>query len=982
MKNFLRTSLAYSILLFLLLTTPIFANNFGDISSLLLISNPSDSDGNLYSKKPEYFSTPLIYEQTMNGIFHGAIASLRAEIGFNYFSADNFTLNSNAYVKSLKWEGIYHPNYPKDNEEKGFNLIIFDNAPADDNTSWIHPGNIVYSNYFDGYAGETLESTSGGISLYSYQVDLPEELLLFGRQTYWFSVQFSTSSSVWMVNMTTDPVIPPVALQTTADILDGSVGSWSTNKLVKDMGFEIHGNYPAENVYLIPEQNSKTGYVKQNITYDLEVCNCSALTNSFNLNYNSNKWNVTGQSSLSLIPPYGKTNITVSVLIPENATHNQLETSVVVAVCADYPALSNSAMLSTKCQWYMTNSVNIFTNNFNNWPPDDWTMYELADPAGWTNYSPGADGTGGCAMHSDNNVSNICDDWLVSPAYDLSNLTNYLKLVFAFDNRIVDKLFYGYSGIMISTGNENPASNDFTELLEVGNNDTEWTGREVDLDEYATSTNVYFAFRYTGDWSHKWYVDNPAIVGKTGASTLGIDYATILPDAIITNYCCSTSQVASFVSIYVDGETGSDGPASNLVVEIGSGPVGTSALDKEWRWLPATYYGESVDGSNDIFSATFESKTYDDSIDYAFRARNGGDANLYIDSNGTADGYSSNYNGKVMFIPVNPVGSSVYNQTMDGGFHGVVKSGKNNFGNFNFSADNFYLSSNTFLNTVQWEGFYDPYHQRDGNEKGFNLIIFDNASPDNINHWNHPGNIIYSNFFQGYACEKKMSYNFSLGYVYRYQIVLPEKLFLAGNKSYWMGVQLVSSSSTWNVTLTLDPVNNPVALTTTDNIMNGLSATWKTNNWARDMAFELYGDLAPDSEMSVHPSQIDFGQVEVDSIVKTNISVENIGTVPLEVNASLTNCSNYGLMALNWDSANIGTGDIDYLELTIDTTGFDDNIYTCQLLIASTDPNNSTVTVPVSIEVIPEPFYLLFIIYYLIFINRKFITTVQNKTAF
>ncbi len=549
----------------------------------------------------------------------------------------------------------------------------------------------------------------------------------------------------------------------------------------------------------------------------------------------------------------------------------------------------------------------------------------------------------------------------------MSNLTNYLKLVFAFDNKIVEQLFYDYGGIMVSVGNKNPASNDFVELLEVGDNDTEWTKREIDLVDYFGCSNVFIAFRYRGDWAHKWYVDNAAIAGKSGAPTTGIDDATILPEAVITNSCCSTSQVSVFASVNIKGETGSDGPASNLVVEIGYGPAGTSAEDKDWVWLPTVYYGESTDGSNDIFCANFEPKTYVYSTDYAFRARNDGDANLYIDSNGSSDGYSSNYNGKIMFLPPNPVGASIYNQTMDGGFHGVVKSVENKSGTYNFSADNFSLSTNIFLNTVQWEGFYDPYHQRDENEEGFNLIVFDNAQPDANNPWIHPGNIIYSNFFKGYACEKKMSYSFSLGYVYRYQATLPENLFLSANHTYWFGVQLVSSSSTWNVTLTLDPVNSPAPLTTTDNIMNGSSAAWKTNTWKRDMAFELFGKIAPNPEISVAPLQIDFGQIEVDSVTKTNISVANVGTVPLMVDASVTNCSlNYELISLNWDSANIATGDFDYLEVTADTTGFSEGTYTCNVLFASNDPNNSEIYVPVSMEIIPEPF--LFIIYYLSFI--------------
>ena len=577
-------------------------------------------------------------------------------------------------------------------------------------------------------------------------------------------------------------------------------------------------------------------------------------------------------------------------------------------------------------------------------------------------------------------------------------------------------------------------------------------------------------------------------------STTGIDDARILKDSTITNYCCFKTAITACATIYIAGKTGSAGPASNLTVEIGYGTSGTSAENTDWEWEPVSYGGPSNDGSNDVYCIGVKSRTYVTTFDFAFRVSKDNGPFIYVDSDGTANGYDTNYNVKVVILSCPPVGSNIYEQTMSGSFNSALGSTSNDVGTMYFTADNFTLANNTFVKSVSWEGLYYSSYPRDGNEKGFNLLVFDNATAAGNMPWNHPGNIIYSNFFNGYACEEEKS-NSGIGPLYRYKVDLPEQLLLQGNHTYWFCVQFMTSSSYWFVNETPAPVVSPVALQSSDPIMNG-PGNWTTNNLMSDIGFAIYGESAPEPEIniqgngiditngslwasasngtffgvaslasgkaitntfvvqnlgstnlelsslvfyygdpdfyfvsspspnispgsssiikigfkpigggsitglvalanndnnespylfmivgnslapeiSVSPLSIDFGQIDIDTVTKTNIAIENIGEETLVVNAAITNCvPQSGLMSLNWDSANINTGDTDYLELNVDSTGFAENTYTCQVSFTSNDPDNPNVFVPASVEVIPEPFYLSFIIYCLIFINRKFI---------
>ena len=296
------------------------------------------------------------------------------------------------------------------------------------------------------------------------------------------------------------------------------LSSWGYGVCIDDV--EVTGtNLPAY-IEVTPPEQGQAGAPGEVLTYQLNVRNKTGGDDTINLSYLTN-WPASGPSSTGVLPDDSSTNITVTVDIPTGAFNGQVQTTTVDAVSVGTPSATDSAILISTCQWYPFDAK-IYCDDFNSgWNNSGWTNYTLGDPAGWIIASPGSDGTGKCAFHNDDNVATGCVDWLVSPAIDLSSTTDYSELLFTFDNLIVFPGYYDYSGVMISTGHRDPASNDYVELLNVGSTDTTWTPRTIDISPYAGSNPVYFAFRYQGDWAHQWAVDQPCVKGRNYYPSMG-----------------------------------------------------------------------------------------------------------------------------------------------------------------------------------------------------------------------------------------------------------------------------------------------------------------------------------------------------------------------------------------------------------------------------------------------------------------------------
>ncbi len=156
-----------------------------------------------------------------------------------------------------------------------------------------------------------------------------------------------------------------------------------------------------------------------------------------------------------------------------------------------------------------------YSTNFDNDTPG-------SVPNGWTSYTTQSDDPGFMVIQDTGiarspyqflgyigtDISQISDAWIVSPAITVGNNK---ELIFYWREKW--SYAYNYSGVYISTGSSDPINNpnDFTELAEFNPNDyptwNEWNKAMFDLRSYQGQT-VYIAFKYTGDFSHDFYVDD------------------------------------------------------------------------------------------------------------------------------------------------------------------------------------------------------------------------------------------------------------------------------------------------------------------------------------------------------------------------------------------------------------------------------------------------------------------------------------------
>jgi len=167
-------------------------------------------------------------------------------------------------------------------------------------------------------------------------------------------------------------------------------------------------------------------------------------------------------------------------------------------------------------------------------PPAGWTSYQLGDPAGWQQTTIGHDDA--CAaFHNDDNVTTLCDDWLVTPA--LSIPAGKAEYALTFWEYWYYVSYYYYHGVMVSTGSGNPNDGQFVELQEI-NTGAGYAWEQmgpISLAAYAGQT-IYLAFRYQGDYADEWTVDDVLVdmvltgnIGGTVAEAKGP-----IQDAIVT----------------------------------------------------------------------------------------------------------------------------------------------------------------------------------------------------------------------------------------------------------------------------------------------------------------------------------------------------------------------------------------------------------------------------------------------------------------
>ncbi len=184
-----------------------------------------------------------------------------------------------------------------------------------------------------------------------------------------------------------------------------------------------------------------------------------------------------------------------------------------------------------------------------------WTQYSVTGEQIWEWDSYG--NPPGCAkMNGYSGGPVVNEDWLISPAMDMTNMTN---ITFSFDHArnyaTNDNLF-----VMISTdysGSGDPTAADWSDITagfifpETGTWDFNSSG-SADITEYAAG-QVYLAFVYNSsvDDAATWEVDNTIVLGVlgTGISNNTINELTVYPNPA-ADYFNVTLENDAEISVY------------------------------------------------------------------------------------------------------------------------------------------------------------------------------------------------------------------------------------------------------------------------------------------------------------------------------------------------------------------------------------------------------------------------------------------------
>ena len=1044
----------------------------------------------------------LIYEQTLSTDPGGDIVSFAASNAtpLSIIVADDITPRSGSTIKSVRWHGLYdnwNP-YPRDGMEKGFNLFIFTNAPADGTIAYAHPGGVVFSEYFPGYSCEQV--VTGGLRKYTLNLTTPFHME--AKKKYWFALQQTTTgTSRWAMGPTADKIR---GLEPEIKGISFGITNWTSETdaglTPADLGIEIYGEEDP-NVYLSPLEQTKTDNPSKTVSFNLNIKNQTDVTNTYEFSYQGT-WLVTGPADSGVMLPNGTNSFSVDVTIPVNALDGEVVTSIVTATGITDPAYTNNAIIITECTWEHKLSCENFDGA---WPPVGWTNFIISAAAGWTNSSPGADGSGNCAFHNDDSVD--CDDWLITPLDLTSNSFDSFKV--SFQNKIKYPTYYDASEVMISTGSINPADGDYVLLLNVGNTDTEWTKREVDLSAYVGS-NIYLAFRYTGNFMHEWFVDDVCLIGiitppsgilsgnvsdfnsgkpisgatitvNNGAYVLTTDTNGYYSQSLPTNSYIVSAAAANYVTQTVTNVEISDSATTvrnfelvgsvleyspsnifetmylgnivtNTVTLTNSGPFVvdftmrirdfiepvSAAMSKKINLPRCTEvfscdnsklsFGKATERLQNISALTTTELPELMAVNSLSYGNNAADLVSFfhgtpetlntIGNTGTADIWGADFinndfstlygvNSDNNLVKINtadavvtlvgalPTGTMVWTGVA-GHPNGTLYASRTDGSSSELFTINPASGSGSLVGTINnAPGIIGIAINTAGELFGLDII---SNNLIRINTTTGAGTIVGSvgfnaNYSQG------MDFDDSDGTLYlaaynettakpelriadtttgnstlvgefgdgtgelNYMAVATTKETMWATVSTNAGSLAAGAAATFDVLFDANIVSNPgtysAKIDFSGNFVNDLNA----------MPLDMY-IISP--RISVTPSAIDFGQIVIDAITQTNINVKNTGTDSLTVDAKITNCvPASGWINLNWDSANIATGDIDYLEITVNTTGFSEGAYTCNVLFASNDPNSPKVYLPVSLEVIPEPALLLALLAGMLLVIRK-----------
>ncbi|HNV80568.1 MAG TPA: choice-of-anchor J domain-containing protein [Tenuifilaceae bacterium] len=155
-----------------------------------------------------------------------------------------------------------------------------------------------------------------------------------------------------------------------------------------------------------------------------------------------------------------------------------------------------------------SSTITVISEDFENdeFPPAGWSMFSLLsetptwEHSDWQNHTPEGEWS---ALH-DYGWSGASDNWLVTPQIGLPEDGFYYL---SFWNMVIDAEFYGKNSVLVSNGSADPADGDYVEVWTPDAVNDDWSQVVLNLEDYV-GQDIYIAFRYEGDFSHIWVIDD------------------------------------------------------------------------------------------------------------------------------------------------------------------------------------------------------------------------------------------------------------------------------------------------------------------------------------------------------------------------------------------------------------------------------------------------------------------------------------------
>ena len=296
-----------------------------------------------------------------------------------------------------------------------------------------------------------------------------------------------------------------------------------------------------------------------------------------------------------------------------------------------------------------------FTEGFEGteFPPQCWDSFRGTNGLGtgfdWTRTTTTVNtGSGAATVRYENVDGGNAQDWLVTPAMDLSGISNP-ELSF-FSRESFGSNFGTIYTIRVSTTDTAISSFAIVDTFDEDDFGTSYTEFTVDLSAYTSNTNVYIAFVSENDDGDTWFLDDVTVDGDAstvytyngswspsdpnGVATAGDNIVIASGDATInTNTTCNTMTVNPGAGLTVD--TGVTLTVSNgMTMESTSTSYSSLILDGSVAGTMnyerhVNINGSGTTGSNDLISAPLTGQ--------AFNLFEDANPNIFSGSGPTAD---------------------------------------------------------------------------------------------------------------------------------------------------------------------------------------------------------------------------------------------------------------------------------------------------------------------------------------------------------